>query len=89
MYFTNHYYEGKNCINKFIKWIFEQQKYCNQTITNHFNKKLKMITKNENNYRNSEICWICSQKKIKYKVRDHCHIAGKFKVLHIKNAIQN
>ena len=82
-------FEGKNCINEFIKWIFEQQKYCNQIITNHFNKKLKMTTENENNYRNSEICWICSQKIIKYKVRDHCHIAGKFKVLHIKNAIQN
>ena len=22
-------FEGKNCVNKFIKWIFEQQKYCN------------------------------------------------------------
>ena len=72
-------FEGKNCINKFIKWIFEQQKYCNQIITNHFNKKLKMTTENENNYRNSEICWICSQKIIKDKGRDHCHITGKFR----------
>ena len=70
---------GKNCINKFIKWIWEQQKYCNQIITNHFNKKLKMTTENENNDRNSEICWICSQKMIKGKVRDHCHITGKYR----------
>ena len=38
-----------------------------------------MTTENENNYRNSEICWICSQKIIKDKVRDHCHITGKFR----------
>ena len=38
-----------------------------------------MTTENENNYRNSKICWICSQKIIKDKVRDHCHITGKFR----------
>ena len=40
-----------------------------------------MITENENNYQNSEICWICYQKIInnKDKVRDHCHITGKFR----------
>ena len=31
-------FKGENCIDKFIKWVFEQQKYCNQIITNHFNK---------------------------------------------------
>ena len=43
-------FEGKNYINKFIKWIFEQQKYCNQIINKHFNKKLKMTIENEENY---------------------------------------
>ena len=51
-------FEGKNCINKFIKLIFEQQKYCNQVITNYFNKKLKMTIENKNNYQNSQDCWI-------------------------------
>ena len=32
------FFEGKNCINKFIKWIFRAQKYCNQIINNCFNK---------------------------------------------------
>ena len=74
-------FEGKNCINKFIKWIFEQQKYCNQIINKHFNKKLKMTTEDENNYQNSENCWICDEKIInnKDKVRDHCHITGKYR----------
>ena len=32
-------FEGKNCINKFTKWIFEQQKQFNQIINENFNKK--------------------------------------------------
>ena len=51
----------------------------NQITDNHFNKKLNMSQEDENNYKNSEICLICNQKIIKNKVRDHCHITGKFK----------
>ena len=40
--------------NKFMKWVFRQQKQINEIITNHFNKKLKMTTKDENNYQNSQ-----------------------------------
>ena len=72
-------FEGENCINKFIKWIFEQQKYCNQIINNHFIKKLKMTTGDENNVQYYNDYWICTQKIIKDKVRDHCHITSKFK----------
>ena len=32
-------FDGRNCINKFIKWIFRIQKYCNQIINNYFKKK--------------------------------------------------
>ena len=37
-------FTGSNCINGFIKWVFESQKYCNQIINRDFNKK----TKNDN-----------------------------------------
>ena len=37
-------FTGSNCINEFIKWVFEQQKYCNQMINKHLKKK----TKNDN-----------------------------------------
>ena len=46
-------FTGNNCVNDFIKWVFTQQKRINQIIDNHFNKKLKMTTENEKNYRNS------------------------------------
>ena len=72
-------FAGNNCVNDFIKWVFTQQKRIYQTIENHFNKKLKMSEEDENNYQNSQNCWICNQKIIKDKVRDHCHITGKFR----------
>ena len=73
-------FTGSNCINEFIKWIFEQQKYCNQIINRHFNRKLKMPMEDEKNYQNSNDCWICNEKIIKNKdiVRDHCHVTGKY-----------
>ena len=37
-----------------------------------------MTIEDENNYQNSECCWICNEKIIKDKVRDHCHITSKF-----------
>ena len=73
------FFSGSNCINDFIKWVFIQQKRINQIIDNHFNKKLKMSEEDENNYQNSQNCWICNQKIIKDKVRDHCHITSKFR----------
>ena len=38
-----------------------------------------MTKKDEENYQNSNDCWICNEKIIKDKVRDHCHITGKFR----------
>ena len=38
-----------------------------------------MTIKDENNYQNSQDCWICNEKLDKYKVRNHCHITGKYR----------
>ena len=72
-------FTGSNCINNFIKWIFEQQKQINEIINNHFNKKLKMKIEDENNYKNSQICWICNENINKDKVRYHSQITGKYR----------
>ena len=60
---------------------FEKEKYCNQIINKNFNKNLKMTIEDEENHQNSQNCWICNQKIInnKDKVRDHCHITGKYR----------
>ena len=71
-------FTSSNCIKEFIKWIFEQKKYCNQIINKKFNKKLRMSLEDENNYKNSQDYCVCNQ-KIKDKVRHHCYITGEYK----------
>ena len=44
-----------------------------------------MTIEDENNYQNSEDCWICNEKIIEDKVREHCHIQVNIEVLHIAN----
>ena len=47
----------------------------------HFIKNLIMSKKEEHLFQQSSSCWIC--KKLidndKEKVRDHCHVTGKFR----------
>ena len=38
-----------------------------------------MSQEDEENYENTDTCWICNQQITKGKVRDHCHITGKFR----------
>ena len=38
-----------------------------------------MTNEDETIYHNSHICWICTQELNMDKVRDHCHVTGKFR----------
>ena len=55
--------------------------YCKKTTKKHFNKPLKMTNENETIFQKTTKCYICEkpfyEKDI--KVRDHCHITGKFR----------
>ena len=46
----------------------------------HFNKNLVMTAEENEEFERSNICWICG-KLINFdeKVRDHCHISGKYR----------
>ena len=37
-----------------------------------------MTNEDEEIYNNSQICWICKEELNTDKVRDHCHVTGKF-----------
>ena len=73
-------FRGKNAAYKFIKAILKEHKYCKKIMEDQFNKNL-IMTEEEYLFQQSNNCWIC--KKIidndDEKVRDHCHITGKFK----------
>ena len=44
-----------------------------------FKKKIKMTRKDKIAFQNAEICHICDQKLDNDKVRDHCHLTGKYR----------
>ena len=74
-------YRGENAAYEFIKAILEEYKYCKKIMEEYFNKNLIMTEEEENLFQKSNNCWIC--KKLidndEEKVRDHCHVTGKFR----------
>ena len=40
-------FKGKDCINKFIKWVLDKQKWSKQIIKQYFNKRLIMTNEDE------------------------------------------
>ena len=73
-------YRGENTIYEFIKAILKEYKYCKKIVKEHFNKNL-IMSEEEYLFQQSNSCWIC--KKLidnnDEKVRDHCHVTGKFR----------
>ena len=55
------FFTGSNWIKEFIEWVFERETYCHQIINKNFKKKLQMTLEDEENYQNSQNCWICDQ----------------------------
>ena len=41
--------------------------------------KIVLINLSHGFYENSHICWICKQELNTDKIRDHCHVTGKFR----------
>ena len=59
----------------------EESKYCTDMIKKHFNKELVMTKEDDEYFENSIKCWICVNVYVNgdVKVRDHCHITGKYR----------
>ena len=61
--------------------MIEESKYCSNMMKKYFNKEL-VITKGDNeDFEDSTKCWICDNAYADgdVKVRDHCHITGKYR----------
>ena len=74
-------FRGENAAYEFFKAILKKYQHCKKVMTKHFNKYLIMSEEEEEQFQLSNICWIC-EKLIDdddEKVRDHCHITGKFR----------
>ena len=72
---------GENAAYKFIDTILKEYEYCKKVMKIHFNKNLIMSEKEEEQFQPSSTCSVC-EKLIdddNGKVRDHCHVTGKFR----------
>ena len=74
-------YRGENAAYEFTKAILKEYKYCKKIMKKHFNKNLIMNEEEEYLFQQSNNCWICKKHidSDNEKVRDHCHITGKFR----------
>ena len=73
-------YRGKNVVFKFIEMNLREYSYCEKVMKKYFCKNLVMTAEQKEEFERTNICWICG--KLIYfdeKVRDHCHITGKYR----------
>ena len=73
-------YRRKNAVYKFIQCIFKEYNYCKDVMKKHFNNNLVMTAEQNEEFQRSNNYWICG-KLIEFdkKLRDHCHISGKYR----------
>ena len=74
-------YLGREAVYNFINNMIEESKYCSDVIKKHLNKELVMTKEDNENSKNSTIRWIYDNDYVNndVKVRDHCHITGKYR----------
>ena len=84
-------YRGGDAIDKFIVQMMNEVKDCKRIVREHFQKPLVMTFGNKRDFQNATKCHICEKifepedllildnGVIKNKVRDHCHITGKYR----------
>ena len=72
---------GKDAVYNFINSMIEESKYCSGVMEKNFDKELKMTKTDNEDFNKSAKGWICGNTSVNgdLKVRDHCHITGKFR----------
>ena len=74
-------YRGKNAVYRFLEEMLKEVEHCKKVVKTKFNKPLIMIDEDEANFEAINHCHICGNKYTDkdVRVRDHCHITGKFR----------
>ena len=74
-------YNGKDSVNKFIKSILNEYNYCRKIMRKYFCENLIMSAEENERFEMTNIYWVCDKliENTDNKVRDHCHITGKYR----------
>ncbi|XP_068675341.1 uncharacterized protein [Montipora foliosa] len=74
-------YRGEKAVYKFMNAMLSEVRYCKKVMKEYFNKPLKMTKDDEEKFQKADKCHICEKKyhKNDVKVRDHCHVTGKYR----------
>ena len=74
-------YRGEKAVYKFMEKMLEEVKCCKNIMKKEFNKPLMMTDNDELSFKLEQKCHICeeSYKDKDIRVRDHCHITGKYR----------
>ena len=74
-------YLSKDAVYSFIYSMIKESKYCSDVMKKYFNKELVMTKEDNEGFENSSKCWICDNDYVDndVKIRDHCHITGKYR----------
>ena len=75
-------YLGEDTVYNFITSMIEERKYCSYMTQKHFNKKIVITKKDNEDFENPTKCSICDNDYIylsDVKVKDHCQITGKYR----------
>ena len=68
-------YTGEDAMEKFIEWLEKDVKY----IANIHTKKIIFGKQEAKDFNNATKCWICRGELGPDKVRDHCHLTGRYR----------
>ena len=73
-------YRGEKAVYRFMEAMLEEVKYCKKVMKTEFDKPLKMTKEDEEKFQKADECHICNKKyETDVRVRDHCHITGKYR----------
>ena len=74
-------YRGENYAENFLRNLLKENEEIQQIIKTQFHEKMKITQEQEREFQRSTKCYICEKNftKKSIKVRDHCHITGKYR----------
>lgn len=70
-------YRGKDCVEKFVSAISQDAREVFDILSR--NTPIKFDENNADDFRTASVCYICDKPLFGDKVKDHCHLTGRYR----------